>query len=62
MDREQRKLFIEGREMYHAFQHHRKYRGKAITYPTDENYKDLARMLDLKVSYVKKRIETFLFN
>jgi hypothetical protein len=54
------KMFVDGRDMYYALQHHRKYRGKSIVFPTNQQYKDLAKMLDLPVSYVRKRVELFL--
>ena len=55
------RLFSEGREMYHALQHHRKYRGQSIFFPTQEHYRDLAKMLDLPIVHVRKRVEVFLF-
>ena len=54
------RMVSDGRDMYYAFQHHRKYRGQSIVSPTIQQYKDLAKMLDLPVSYVRKRVELFL--
>ena len=56
------RMFADGRDMYHALQHYRKYRGQNIVFPTIQQYKDLAKMLDLPVSYVRKRVELFLHN
>ena len=54
-------MFTDGRDMYYALQHHPKYKGKSIVFPTSKQYADLAKMLDLPVSYVRKRVELFLF-
>ena len=61
--REKRLAFFEdGRQMFAALQHLKQYRGKSFGFPTDQHYKDLARSLDLPVSYVTRRVEYFLFN
>lgn len=40
------KMFADGRDMYYALQHLKKYRGKSIVFPTGQQYKDLAKSLD----------------
>jgi len=55
------RMFAAGRDMYYALLHHHKYRGESIVFPTAQQYRDLARMLDLPLPYVRKRVEIFLF-
>ena len=53
----------EGRDLYQAFSHIKKYRNKQLPIlPTHEDYEALARNLDLTVPYIKKRVEAFLLN
>jgi len=59
--RQHAQMFVDGRNMYYTLQHHPKYKGKSIVFPTNEQYADLAKTLDLLVSYVRKRVELFLF-
>lgn len=58
---QQAQMFADGRDMYYALQHHQKYRGQSIVFPTKQQYEDLAKILDLPVSYVRKRVELFLY-
>lgn len=55
------RLFEEGRKLYQALLNLPQYRGISVVFPTDKQYKDLARSLNLPISYVKKRIEFYLF-
>ena len=55
------RTFEDGRQMYAAFRHLKQYRGRCITFPTGEQSRDLARSLDLSVSYVRRRVEFYLF-